>query len=328
MKTIYIEEEVKNHPRVQRILQQYPNADLIECRHYGEVFNIKSQNFRIQKQDPALILAKKSGHFVLPTPESFGIGSAKNYYFSHLLNCPYDCRYCFLQGMYRSANYVLFVNYEDFMDDIESKITSEEHSYFFSGYDGDSLALDPLTHFAKTFIPFFAKQQHATLELRTKSVNIRPLLNSEPTDRVIVAFSFTPDEISKKIEHKVPLVSKRIEAMRKLAERGWRLGLRFDPLIYHEQFEMQYQTLLKSIFDSLNHEAVHSVSIGPLRFPEKMYRKIDALYPKENLLQRHLIKRKKHFSYSEDIENKMNHFVREHISKYISNQKIFSCSAI
>ena len=46
---------------------------------------------------------------VLKTPDNFTIGFKKNYYFSHMLNCIYDCKYCFLQGMYNSANYVLFI---------------------------------------------------------------------------------------------------------------------------------------------------------------------------------------------------------------------------
>ena len=31
-----------------------------------------------------------------------------------MLNCIYDCKYCFLQGMFNSANYLVFVNYQDF----------------------------------------------------------------------------------------------------------------------------------------------------------------------------------------------------------------------
>ena len=35
---------------------------------------------------------------VHPVPATYGIGGDENYYFSHMLNCLYDCRYCFLQG--------------------------------------------------------------------------------------------------------------------------------------------------------------------------------------------------------------------------------------
>ena len=78
----------------------------------------------------------------MPTPPDYGLGADRHYYFSHMLNCLYDCRYCFLQGMYQSANYVLFVNFEDFQSDIRSiaEANPDQQHFFFSGYDCDSLA--------------------------------------------------------------------------------------------------------------------------------------------------------------------------------------------
>jgi len=107
IETVYIEQEIRSHPRVQQILDRVKPAQIIDIERYGEVFNPKSQNFRLQKQNPALILASKHSNFVLPAPPDYTIGSDTNYYFSHMLNCIYDCRYCFLQGMYSSANYFL-----------------------------------------------------------------------------------------------------------------------------------------------------------------------------------------------------------------------------
>ena len=61
-----------------------------------------------------------------------------------MYNCIYDCRYCFLQGMYSSSNYVLFVNYENFLEKIYIIIeeNKNEELTFFSGYDCDSIALE------------------------------------------------------------------------------------------------------------------------------------------------------------------------------------------
>ena len=112
--SIFIEQDVLDHPVSQKVINRLKNADVFEIERYQEMFNRRHQNFRIQKQKPALILAKKYDNFVLPAPSGFGIDAQKNYYFSHMYNCIYYCRYCFLQGMYSSANYVLFVNYEDF----------------------------------------------------------------------------------------------------------------------------------------------------------------------------------------------------------------------
>ena len=122
IETIYVEKIIKEHPRTKLILSKLKKAKIIEIDRYGEIFNKRNQNFRIQKNNPDLILAFKNEGYVLPTPEGFGVGSSKNYYFSHMFNCIYDCRYCFLQGMYSSANYVIFVNFEDFDKEIEAVI--------------------------------------------------------------------------------------------------------------------------------------------------------------------------------------------------------------
>jgi len=111
---IYIESAVRDHPRARGLLDRYHDLPVVEIERYGEVFNRRAQNFRLQKSNPALIIAHKTGRRVLAAPEGYGLGGDHNYYFSHMLNCIYDCRYCFLQGMYQSAHQVLFVNYEDF----------------------------------------------------------------------------------------------------------------------------------------------------------------------------------------------------------------------
>ena len=62
IETIYIEKQIKDHQRTKEILSKFKKKlDIIYCDHYGEIFNIKSQNFRIQKKKPAVILAIKIG---------------------------------------------------------------------------------------------------------------------------------------------------------------------------------------------------------------------------------------------------------------------------
>ena len=122
IETVFVESEIMGHPIAKRVLSCLPKADLFEINRYQELFNKRQQNFRLQKEKPALILAKKHDNFVLPAPSGFGLESQKNFYFSHMYNCIYDCRYCFLQGMYSSANYLLFVNFEDFFTSISETI--------------------------------------------------------------------------------------------------------------------------------------------------------------------------------------------------------------
>ncbi len=325
--TIYIEEEIQNHPRAKEVCARFPKARLISCGRYGEVFNRKAQNFRLQKIRPALILAKKFGRFVLKTPPGYGIGGERNFYFSHMLNCIYDCRYCFLQGMYRSAHFVSFVNYEDFTAAIEEKIKEAEGetSYFFSGYDCDSLALDSVTHFVDSFLPFFARHSNAWLELRTKSVQVKSLLERESISNCVVAFSLTPAEIGVVLEDKTPPLIRRLEAMERLQERGWKLGLRFDPLIYHERYGEQYEQLFREVFSRIKISSIHSVSLGPLRLPKGGYETIYRLYPDEKLFAGPLEERKGMVSYMHGIEEDMVNFVSRQLLHYVPKEIFFPC---
>ena len=325
--TVYIEENVREHPRVAAILVRFPAARQIICGRYGEVFNPKAQNFRLQKLKPALILAEKYKNFVLPTPSGYGIGAARNYYFAHMLNCLYDCRYCFLQGMYQSAHYVLFVNYEGFQDEISkvSQTYPSEPIHFFSGYDCDSLALEPVTGFAEAFLPFFATLPNAWLELRTKSTQIRSLAERQPLPRCVVAFSLSPSDIAEKVEDKAPALMRRLAAIEKLQQQGWQIGLRFDPLLYQADYREQYQRLFAQVFAVIDLNQLHSVSLGIFRLPEIFFKKMQNLYPDEKLFASPLQNQNGMVSYQQELEQAMMQFCTEQLLHYIPSKKLFPC---
>lgn len=325
--TIYIEATLLEHPRVQRICARFPAARKIICERYGEVFNPKAQNFRVQKQQPALILAEKFQHHVLPAPLGYGIGAQQNYYFSHFLNCLYDCRYCFLQGMLQSANYVLFVNYEAFQAQIAAvcAATPEQPVHFFSGYDGDSLAMEPITGFAEAFVPFFATLPNAWLELRSKSTQIRSLLAQPVMPRCVVAFSMAPEDIVRKVEDKAPAMHKRLDALVKLQQQGWQIGLRFDPLIYQQDYKKLYSELFAQVFARVELAQLHSVSLGVFRLPEKYFKKMHKLYPEARLFASPMQTQQGMVSYKAELEQEMLAFCTQALLNYIPKEKFFPC---
>jgi len=326
MHTIYLEKEVLQHPRTLSILDRYPAARVIEIDRYGEIFNSKAQNFRLQKQNPALILAAKHGNAVLQAPPDYHIGGRHNYYFSHMMNCIYDCRYCFLQGMYRSAHYVVFVNYDDIFDAIAATAKGHtEHSWFFSGYDCDSLALEPVTGFVDAALTFFATQPQAHLELRTKSTQIRSLLKRKPLENCVVAYSFTPESIAQALEHKTPSVNKRINALEQLQSAGWRIGLRFDPLMRAGNFREIYTALFSELFNRLDRDAIHSVSLGPFRLPRPFFKNLIQLYPDEPMLAERFATRGTMVSYAEDEERDMLDWCSGEILRYIPESRFYPC---
>ena len=329
IETVFIERQVTEHPNTKLILERLPNSNVIEINRHQELFNKRQQNFRLQKKNPALILAKKYENFVLPAPIGFGMDARKSYYFSHMFNCIYDCRYCFLQGMYSSANYLLFVNYEDFFQAIFNKINKYQNSSltFFSGYDCDSLAFEKISRFAQRSLDFFEIYPMTDFELRTKSINIGSLLARNPVKNCIVAFSLSPQKIANVLDVKAPSVARRITAIKKLAQSGWLVGLRFDPLIFCAGWEIMYSELISDIMRGLDISKIHSVSYGPLRYPKEMYKRITELYPESKLLSFPMQKSGNTISYGPEIEERMSEFIQKELTKYLTNEKIFHCIA-
>lgn len=324
IENVYIENDILEHFKTKEILSKLGNVNIIVCDKYTEIFNKKSQNFRLQKKKPSLILAKKYGNFILKTPANFSIGGNNNYYFSHMLNCIYDCKYCFLQGMFNSANYILFTNYDDFKNEIIDfhKKKKSEKLFFFSGYDCDSLALEPITNFAEYFINLFSSFKNSFLELRTKSSQVNFLLNQKINQNIIVAFSLNPDSIIKIYESKTPSLKKRLNAIKKLQEKEWEIGLRFDPVIYCENFKQVYKDFFRKVFSSIKSN-IHSVTLGSFRMPNLFNKKLIKLYPNDSFFQNNLQKENNFITYEKQINRELLFFCKKEILKYLDSNKLF-----
>ena len=323
--TIYIEKSARDYELTSEVLRKFPNAQHIDCDYYGEIFNRHGQNFRVQKAHPSLILAVKDGEFMLPAPVEYHVGGKQNFYFSHMLNCPYDCRYCFLQGMYNSAHYVLFVNYDDFKREIcrVMALHSSQPTWFFSGYDCDSLAFDPVSNFVSEFVPFIADIPNARMELRTKSTQIRSLKKLDVCNNVICAFSFTGALANQSLENRVPENIKRINALQKLQQRGWPVAIRFDPMMYYENWCHDFEQLCNQLFNKVDPASIHSVSIGAFRMPESFFKKVRNLYPQEALFAAGVVQQNGNFEYTNSIETQLLEEAHSIVNKFVSSANIF-----
>ena len=323
IETIYIERSLRDHPRANSIVAKHSRARVIECSHYGEIFNRKGQNFRLQKQLPSLILANKNGHKIYPTPANHALDAKFNYYFSHLLNCPFDCRYCFLQGKFSSANYVLFVNYEDFLEELLAVLAQHEDIvHVFSGYDCDSLALEPVTGFAGWLIDHIPENERYLIELRTKSAQVRQIRRKQVNKSFLIAYSLAPQAIIDNFEHGTANLDERLAILGNLQSDGWPIGLRIDPLIDHYDWEQTYATFYEQIRQKLVLQDVHSITLGTMRFPEPYYKKIRSLYP-ENALLASVETDANAVAYPREVALDLLNNAREYFSQHIDPSRIF-----
>ena len=196
---------------------------------------------------------------------------------------------------------------------------------FFTGYDCDSLAMESITNFISDFVPFFRRYKNVLFEIRTKSVNNTVFRKHDALTNCIVAYSLMPETLAQKLDKKAPSVSARIKNMKYIVNKGWKVGLRFDPLIYCNNWKAEYAELFANIFKEIKDENIHSISLGPLRFPKSFFNKLLQYYPKTEEFSFLRSNDKGVVSYDQTIESEMNEYCRLELMKYSEARKFFSC---
>ncbi len=286
---VYVEEAIKEHPRVLSILSKINKTPLIISR-YDDLWG-KSKKPYLQKRDSLnLFLAEKKGQLLKLAPDAYGQLGGPHYYFIHAYNCIYECQYCYLQGYFNTPDIVLFVNHEEIIKEMQNilEIHPEENVWFHAGEFSDSLALTHLTGELELYHDFCAKNPRAIIELRTKSVNIKALKNLQPLQNLIVSFSLSPQKMAKRVDLKTPSTASRLEAMRGLRRLGHSIAAHFDPIIFEDHFKTEYEALLESMTDLNPH--LRYLSLGVVRFTKDVYREVEKNYPNSLIHTNPLIK--------------------------------------
>lgn len=262
---IYIEKEALKHPNTKRVLEHFPEASRIEINHYKDVFCRGHQNYLLQKRSPNLILAvKKNSYSYEGAPVCQDFGNRHFYYTSLAMNCFYDCEYCYLQGMYPSANIVIFVNIEDYFREIE-ELLKKFPVYLCISYDSDLLSLENITGYVEEWLSFAGRHPDLTIELRTKCANFSLLDKLTPRDNFILAWTLTPDTLQKNYEHHTPSFQERLNCIKKATDRGYPVRLCFDPLIIVPDWQILYEDMIKTVFRFLPPDKIKDVSLGVFR---------------------------------------------------------------
>ena len=166
---IYVESRVLGLERTERMLARFPEAEVIEIRHYKDIFNRRRQDPAVQHKSQNLIIAAKEGRLVYPgAPVCQSFGNAHFFYTSCVMNCVFDCEYCYLKGMYPSGNLVIFVNLEDIFKEIRG-LLSQFPVYLCVSYDTDLMAVEGLTGYVEEWARFVRDNPGLSIEVRTKS---------------------------------------------------------------------------------------------------------------------------------------------------------------
>ncbi len=262
---IYVEEQAYHYPRTERILRAFSEAAVIPCRNYKDIFCRGHQNPQLQRQSSALILAVAQPPYCYPgAPVCQSFGEEHFYYTSNVMNCIYDCEYCYLQGMYASGHVVVFVNPEDTFAEVEQRLL-EHPMYICISYDTDLFALERQLGFLKDWCAFAKLHPQLTLEIRTKCASLSTLSALPVLPNVILALTLSPEYIAARYEHRTPGLDARLRLGKRALEEGRPLRLCFDPLLCVPDYREHYRTLFSKTFGTLSGDAIRDVSVGVFR---------------------------------------------------------------
>lgn len=322
-----MEKAIADHPRTKRILERFPNARIIFIDHYKDVFCRKGQDFILQQRAQNLILGAKQGNLIYkgaPVCQSFG--NEYFYYTSCIMNCVYDCEYCYLKGMYPSGNMVVFVNLEDIFDEVRAHL-KDHPMYLCISYDTDMLAMEQMAGYTAEWISFAQtltdSKNPLKLEIRTKSANSLFWQKHSPIPGIIYAITLSPQAIIDAYEHRTPSLSQRLASARQAIQRGFSLRLCFDPMIYCRDWEQHYGEMLRQVFAGLAMDKIEDVSVGTFRVSQDYLKKMRKNQPDSAVVQFPYQNDGGVYHYSQELTERMEGFLTDRLKEKIPEEKIF-----
>jgi spore photoproduct lyase len=234
-----------------------------------------------------LYVARHKGEFLKKCPGSAGQVCCNYFVVNFASNCPMDCSYCYLQE-YLSENPTLkvFSNIGDLLREADDLLGKHPGVFFRigTGEITDSLVLDRHIGFSREVIPFFAEQPNVLLELKTKSDCVDGLLNLDPKDRVVVAWSLNPQRVIDSDEDGTASLEERLVAARRCQNAGYRLGFHFDPMIEYGGWEKDYAEMLDETFAAVDWRRIAWLSMGVLRMTQDLKRTMRERFPSSRLV--------------------------------------------
>jgi len=258
---IYIEQEALDYQMTREILSKYPESEVITIKHYKDIFNRVGQDSYLQNMSKSLILAVNTGNKIFeasPVCQDFGMG--KFYYAQSAMNCVFSCDYCFLKGMYKTSNVVIFVNTEEYLEECNEYL-KDGPVYLCASFDTDLSALSGICNWQTVWEEFALSNPDLTLELRTKSV----MKEFRSANNIIYAFTISPDEIVDAYEKGTPSLEKRIDSISRALESGAQVRICFDPMLYIKNYKEVYERMFDQLSKAINLHRIRDFGVGTFR---------------------------------------------------------------
>ncbi|MDA3955961.1 radical SAM protein [Oceanispirochaeta sp.] len=181
-----------------------------------------------------------------------------------VINCGFDCSYCSIQSFY-SENKILF--HSDLKEKLAKlNLDPGKTWHIGTGQSSDSLMWGNRDGLLEDLCRFAWKNPHVILELKTKSDNVKELLELDVPPNMLLTWSLNTPPLIAAEERLTASLEKRLEAARMVADRGIAVGFHLHPMVWYKGWESDYEALTREMTRQFKAEEVLCVSLGTLTF--------------------------------------------------------------
>ena len=324
-KQILYEKNVKNYELGRELLEQYKDIPKMIIENHNNIPEMRGkQNCEFVDMKKNLIIGIRKTHKFVPNYK------VSNYLVPYTSSgCTAMCLYCYLVCNYNKCSYLrLFVNREEMLDKIKRVANKEEKDLVFEiGSNSDLILENTITNNLVWTIEEFKNNPKGLLTFPTKFDMVDPILPLNHKGKVIARMSVNPKEIIRTIEIGTSPLEKRVQAINKLAEAGYKIGILIAPVILVKNWKIQYEELLKFLENNLSEKAKKKIffeiifmtySYVHTKINEEAFPNAINLYDKEIMTGRGNGK----YGYKEKNRREAEIFLREQMHKYFPNNKI------
>ncbi len=202
-------------------------------------------------------------------------------------SCGFDCSYCSIQSFYNENQVGIDINLAKKLEKLQ--LDSDITYHIGTGQSSDSLMWGNRGGILDALFEFARKNPNVILEFKTKSDNISYFLENEAPKNIICTYSLNTPTIVENEEHLSASLEKRLNAARKLADIGIKVGFHFHPIVEYENYLQEYGEVYKKVIDMFDAKEVVMVSLGTLTFIKPVIKQLRERNFKSKILQMPLV---------------------------------------
>lgn len=254
---IYYEKDIENYELGRVLLEKYKDIDKKIIENHNNIEEMrKKSNSEFSKMKRALIIGTRKTHKFV---ENHKVSDFLVPYTSS--GCTAMCLYCYLVCNYNKCAYLrLFVNREKMLEKIIKEANKAEKELTFEiGSNSDLILENTITGNLEWTIKEFSKNNKGYLTFPTKFSMVDSICNIQHNKRIITRMSVNPESIINKVEYGTSRLKDRIEAINKLAEADYKIGILIAPVIMVENWKEEYENLMKYLYENLSKKAKKEV---------------------------------------------------------------------